>query len=71
MLMSDPENLIYVSVASIWEAAIKRKLGRLEFADELLFQELSKDDWQVLPITIQHALAAGDLPRHHQDPFDR
>jgi PIN domain nuclease of toxin-antitoxin system len=43
----------------------------LEFEDELLFQELSKDDWQVLPIPIQHALTAGDLPPPHQDPFDR
>jgi PIN domain nuclease of toxin-antitoxin system len=69
--MSDPDNLIYVSVASIWEAAIKRKLRKLEFEDESLFQELSKDDWQVLPITVQHALVAGGLPPYHQDPFDR
>jgi len=71
ILISDPENLIYVSVASLWEATIKRKLGTLEFADELLFRELSKDDWQVLPITLQHALTAGSLPLYHQDPFDR
>lgn len=70
-LISDPENIIYISAASIWEAAIKRKLGKLIFEDGLLFRALFNGDWQVLSITIQHALIAANLPSHHHDPFDR
>jgi PIN domain nuclease of toxin-antitoxin system len=61
-LISDPENVIYVSAASIWEAAIKRKLGKLAFEDALLFEVLLNGDWQVLSMTIQHALIAANLP---------
>ena len=70
-LIGDPENVIYVSAASIWEAAIKRKLGKLSFEDAALFEVLLNGDWQVLSMTIQHALIAANLPPHHHDPFDR
>jgi len=58
-------------VASIWEAAIKRAVGKLRFETMTLLDALSRGGIRVLPITAEHALAAGDLPRHHDDPFDR
>jgi PIN domain nuclease of toxin-antitoxin system len=60
-----------VSTASIWEAAIKRALGKLRFETPVLLDTLRRGALRVLPITAEHALVAGDLPRHHDDPFDR
>jgi PIN domain nuclease of toxin-antitoxin system len=66
----DPSNRILVSAASAWEIAIKRALGRLS-APEDLEQALAEARFDHLPISVGHALAAGELPKHHADPFDR
>jgi len=58
------------SAASVWEIAIKRTLGRLEVPDDYL-EAVEASDIQLLSITGEHAEAAGALPRHHDDPFDR
>jgi PIN domain nuclease of toxin-antitoxin system len=70
-LIADPDHDVVVSAASIWEAAIKRALGKLRFDTPALLQALRQESVRVLSITAEHALAAGDLPRHHDDPFDR
>lgn len=69
--IADPGAMIHVSAVSLWEAAIKRALGRLRFESAELLDAISTGGFQALPITARHALAAGDLPRHHEDPFDR
>ena len=69
--VADPDHDIVVSAASIWEAAIKRAVGKLRFETPLLLETLRRGGLRVLPMTAEHALAAGDLPRHHDDPFDR
>jgi PIN domain nuclease of toxin-antitoxin system len=69
--ISDPSCDVAVSVASIWEAVIKRAVGRLCFETSILLDTLSRSGIRVIPITAAYALAAGDLPRHHDDPFDR
>ena len=58
------------SAASVWEIAIKRALGRLEVPEDYL-EAVDASDIQLLSITGEHAEAAGALPRHHDDPFDR
>jgi PIN domain nuclease of toxin-antitoxin system len=70
-VISDPDNEIVVSAATIWEAAIKRGLGKLRFETPVLLDALRRGGIRMLPISAEHALAAGDLPRHHDDPFDR
>jgi PIN domain nuclease of toxin-antitoxin system len=70
-LIINPDHDIVVSAASIWEAAIKRAIGKLQFDTSALLQALRRDRVRLVPITAEHALAAGDLPRHHDDPFDR
>lgn len=67
----DPNNDVYVSAISVWEIAIKRALGRLPFPLERLDEVLSETGIVVLDLTAAHAIAGGDLPRHHDDPFDR
>jgi PIN domain nuclease of toxin-antitoxin system len=61
---------IRVSAASVWEIAIERALGRLEVPDDYL-EYVERTGFRALAITFAHARAAGDLPRHHDDPFDR
>ena len=61
---------VFVSVASVWEMSIKRALGKLRVPANLA-QTLTATGVQLLAITLAHALAAGALPPHHRDPFDR
>ena len=61
---------VYVSAASAWEIAIKRALGKLVCPDDLE-GALRATQFSPLAVTVPHALAAGALPRHHDDPFDR
>jgi PIN domain nuclease of toxin-antitoxin system len=68
--IASEENSVLVSAVSAWEIAIKCRLGKLQAPDDLV-EQLAAADLQPLPITIGHALAAGALPRHHEDPFDR
>lgn len=70
-IVGDPDHEVVVSAASLWEAAIKRAIGKLRFDTTELRGALCRGQIGVLPITAEHALAAGDLPRHHDDPFDR
>jgi PIN domain nuclease of toxin-antitoxin system len=69
-VITSPKTTVYVSAASAWEIAIKRTLGKLQAPDDLV-AALAANRFQPLPITIEHALYAGSLPRHHDDPFDR
>jgi PIN domain nuclease of toxin-antitoxin system len=61
---------VFVSAASVWELSIKHALGKLPMPDDLVQATLASG-LQPLPITLAHALAAGALPPHHRDPFDR
>jgi PIN domain nuclease of toxin-antitoxin system len=62
---------VFVSAASVWEAAIKRALGKLRFETSALLAALAAGGFESAPISTGHALAAAELPRHHEDPFDR
>jgi PIN domain nuclease of toxin-antitoxin system len=68
--IADPANTVAVSAVSAWEISIKKALGKLSAPDDLAHQ-VQASDFSPLPIEINHALAAGRLPRHHEDPFDR
>lgn len=63
-------DLVFVSVASAWEAAIKVSLGRLELPDTMEAGVLASG-FEKLLITFSHADHAARLPLHHRDPFDR
>ena len=73
-IIQNPANTIFVSSASGWEISTKYRLGKLPHAEEAvrnLPSLLRRARMDVLPITIEHALAAGALPGPHRDPFDR
>lgn len=68
--IADPANLVVVSAASAWEISIKKALGKLAAPDDLEHQ-LQAGGFAPLPISVRHGIAAGQLPHHHEDPFDR
>ncbi len=68
--IAEPDNLVYVSAASLWEMAVKAALGKLD-ADLAVLAALIDADFEALAVTSAHALTAGGLPAHHRDPFDR
>jgi PIN domain nuclease of toxin-antitoxin system len=73
LLVDDPDNELFFSVASIWEVAIKRGLGRPDFQVDprVLRRGLLENGYGELPITSDHAVAVDLLPPIHKDPFDR
>jgi PIN domain nuclease of toxin-antitoxin system len=68
--LSDADNSVSVSAASLWEIAIKRSQRRLDIGDAwpLAVTALGFDP---MPVTALHAAEVERLPRHHPDPFDR
>lgn len=68
--IADPANVVVVSAASAWEISIKKALGKLASPDDLE-QQVHAGGFLPLPISIAHGVAAGQLARHHEDPFDR
>lgn len=68
--IADPDTLVAVSAASIWEAGIKASLGKLRLPGSLA-EAVVDNGFEPLPISLRHAEAAGALPPLHRDPFDR
>jgi len=62
---------VYVSAASIWEIAIKARLGKIEGEAEAFARAIKESGFQELPVSSRHAAAVAMLPLHHTDPFDR
>ena len=62
---------VYISSASIWEACIKVKIGKLEFQVEKLAEAITESGFLELPITAKHTVGTYKLSDIHNDPFDR
>lgn len=71
--ISDPNNELLFSAASIWEVSIKNSINKKNFRVEprLLRRGLLDNGYTELPITSQHAVNIDSLPPLHRDPFDR
>lgn len=72
-LLSDPSSILYFSVASLWEVAIKSALGRSDFQVDVaeLRAGLVANDYSEVAIESSHVLRVPTLPPIHADPFDR
>lgn len=68
--IDDGSNEVYVSAVSACEISIKSSLGKLRTPTDLE-QQISKNFFMALPITVEHGVAVHELPLHHRDPFDR
>ena len=62
---------VYVSAASIWEVAIKSRLGKIDADPEALVDAIAGSGFIELPVTAAHAAGVAALPPLHNDPFDR
>lgn len=69
-LISEPANLIFYSVASLWELRIKEGVGKLVLPDTFT-EVLAQQSFEALPVSVAHTEALRGLPLHHRDPFDR
>ena len=72
-LCKDPENVLFLSAASIWEMQIKTQLGKLQLRMPLpeIIREQQENGVEILDIEADHIYALESLPAHHKDPFDR
>jgi PIN domain nuclease of toxin-antitoxin system len=72
-MLSDPAHDVFFSAAAIWEIAIKRGLGRVDFRiePEEALDEAERAGFAEMPVRGRTALLVAKLPMHHRDPFDR
>ena len=73
-LIEDTGNEKFVSIASIWETAIKVSIGKMSLSspfDDLFPHQLQINGFDLLPVKVEHASVIAALPFHHRDPFDR
>lgn len=73
-LITDPRNEILLSLASLWEMAIKASLGKLILKpsfDAAILGQMARNDIRLLGIEVAHVREVLTLPLHHRDPFDR
>ena len=66
-------NMIYVSVASLWEVAIKLSVDKLTFDDGFdgFLETVHKNEFALMEVEPEHIRATMNLPHIHRDPFDR
>jgi PIN domain nuclease of toxin-antitoxin system len=70
-LIAETDNEVFVSPMSLWEIAIKSRLGRLRGDPGLVLQAATASGFRPLSFTLEHAAEVARLPDHHRDPFDR
>jgi PIN domain nuclease of toxin-antitoxin system len=72
-LLEDEETELLLSLASVWEMAIKSSTGKLTLmarVGDFVANQMHKDDVNLLQITLPHLNLIETLPAHHKDPFD-
>jgi PIN domain nuclease of toxin-antitoxin system len=73
-LIEDASNQLLLSIASLWEMAIKLSIGKLSLAqpfESLIPKQMQLNDIGLLNIEMDHVAIVAKLPFHHRDPFDR
>jgi len=74
LICKNPANILYVSLASIWEMQIKISAGKLQLPkplQEIVQWQQQNNFVQILPVALQHIFTLESLPPYHHDPFDR
>ena len=67
------DNEIFLSLASVWELAIKVSLEKFVLAvsfEKFLTENLTSNNFHLFPIDLSHIDSVSPLPFHHRDPFD-
>lgn len=72
--VANPDNEVFISIASCWELAIKLSLGKLRLTqrlDRFIPEQLTLNGFSLFAVELRHVVGVADLPFHHRDPFDR
>jgi PIN domain nuclease of toxin-antitoxin system len=69
----DTQNEKFISIASVWEVAIKISLGKFSFDGGIneFVRLIKRNGFCILPVEVSHIYELETLPFHHRDPFDR
>ena len=70
----DPNNVLFLSVVSVWEMQIKAQIGKLDFPlpiRQFVAIQRAVNQVHTLPVVEAHIWTLGALPLFHKDPFDR
>lgn len=73
-ICQDQNNILYLSMASVWVMQIKQQLDKLNLKlplNQLIEEQCANNGLQILSIVPEHIYALNELPLHHKDPFDR
>lgn len=72
-IMENENNILLLSIASLWEITIKVSIGKLKMQKSIddVIKNASKDGFVILPIKSEHLLNLSKLKYIHRDPFDR
>ncbi len=73
-MIERPDNEILLSIASVWEIAVKTSIGKLTMSkpfDELIPEQVVDNEIELLAIHLDDLKLVATLPLHHRDPFDR
>ena len=69
-LIENPNNIIFISIATLWELTIKQSLGKIDLPENFL-TDLTRHGYEIMKVEIDHLIALKQLPLYHRDPFDR
>ena len=69
-LIADPGNDLLVSVVSLWEIAIKQRVGQLDADIAEIMAAIGREGFLLLDVKPAHLIALASVPMHHRDPFD-
>jgi PIN domain nuclease of toxin-antitoxin system len=69
-VVADPANDILISMVSLWEIAVKVRIGKLQADIEEIISAVQRDGFTLLDGGMAHLVTLAGLPMHHRDPFD-
>lgn len=69
-IILDQNNIICISLISLWEISIKQNIGRLDIPEKF-FEAVREGGFEILSLTVAQIQQYRALPLHHRDPFDR
>jgi PIN domain nuclease of toxin-antitoxin system len=72
--INDGKNDILLSIASVWEMAIKQSTGKLNLGipyASFIEEQMRLNSMELLPLRLDHLEVVTTMPFHHRDPFDR
>jgi PIN domain nuclease of toxin-antitoxin system len=71
--MNNKDNVLLLSIASLWEITIKMSIGKLKMQKNIndLIKDILEDGFKILSIKPEHLLNLSKLEFIHKDPCDR